>query len=123
MNSLGGAESANEAEIADHLLRFSRAFYDGFRVRNNRLRFWRMLFLILDKEAHGPIKDSSTAEEINSILRWSRPPEELARWRRQLVKQFADDRASFLEVIGEDFPLSYLRQSTKREVAHPKPRS
>jgi hypothetical protein len=104
LSSVEGGESAVAAEIADHLLRFSRAFYDSFRVRTNRLRFWRMLFLILEKEraGDGEIRDDFSIQEIRSILALDRPEEHRDRWRRQLIKQFRNHSGPFLEEVREE---------------------
>jgi hypothetical protein len=105
VNSSESDESAAAVEVADHLLRFSRAFYEAFRIRHNRLRFWRMLFLLLKKEkedGEGRIRDSFTNEEIQQVLGWKRPPEDPDRWRRQLIKQFGDDRDFFLKEDGTE---------------------
>jgi hypothetical protein len=96
-------EGTATAELADHLLRFSRAFYEAFRLTHNRLRFWRLLFLILEKqERDGLVKDSFTIEEMQAVLGWSRPPEDPDRWRRQLIKQFADARGRYLELVEKE---------------------
>jgi hypothetical protein len=98
---IGDDEAA--AEVTGHLLRFSRAFYEAFRIRRNRVRFWRLLLLLLEKEnaaQEGKIEDAFSLDEVQGVLGWSRPPDNLDQWRRQLITQFADSRGPFLIKIG-----------------------
>jgi hypothetical protein len=103
VNTGANEDGAATAELADHLLRFSRAFYEAFKLTHNRLRFWRLLFLIMEKQdGEGRFKDDFTVDEIQAALGWSRPPDDPDRWRRQLIKQFGDARGDFAEKVGTE---------------------
>ncbi len=105
MNARQLAGDAAVQELFDHVLRFSRAFYDAFEVSYNKVRFWRFLFLVLEKEREdesGLIKDDFSPEEIRRILgpTWTAP--DIRQWRRDLVKQFSDSGGLFLDETGKE---------------------
>jgi len=78
-----------------------------------------MLFLMLDKEkaGNGAINAMFSREEIQAILGGSQPPEDVGRWRKQLVEQFKDDRGQFLEEPEEEPTVAELSSEKKSAVA------
>ena len=80
-----------------HCLVFSHAFFDAFRAKGNRIRFWKFLVLVLNKTGQTKVIDDDFSwAELEAIV--GEKITQTTYWRKGLVRKFKNNkRGPFLK--------------------------
>lgn len=83
-------------EEVRHSLAFSHAFFDAFKAKKDRVRFWRFLVLVLKRTAKTPTMDNDFSwAEIEEIV--GERITQTTYWRKELIRKFKNNKGQFLK--------------------------
>ena len=101
-------------EELEHVGRFSRSYFNAFKVHRERMRFWKTMILVLDKEQQHPkgrIKGNFSSEDIEFVS--GEAPDDLPRARKEIVERFSDANGEpFLEELEAEREQETPEQAT-----------
>lgn len=104
MAERSGVSDAALAEGVDHVLKFSRCFFEAFGVKRDRVRYWRLLGLMLRKEREDPegkVRRDFSKEDIEFVLGTTADASNVPHWRREFVRIFRGPAGAFLEEVKQ----------------------